>query len=866
MDQDRLFNQLQKLARAGQFSFYFSDRSFEITEDLNRLLGRHKRAEIMSLEVFLQDHIYYEDQDQLRDSLLASERTGLFQPRPFRLLLSSGILLWFKAWGETESLNSGLHLTGFFMDITPEKELESNLRIQQENLRNIFESSPIPLALITQDHSKFLTANHLFIQVLGYDDKTFSQVSPLDWYSEDAQRNEFIRELETQGFLRGREIQIRTSTGEQRWALVSATLTVFFGVQAFLMGFSDITKQKEIENQLREKDRLLGGVFEALSALLNHQDLEQGILAAMDHVGRALEVTQIYLFRRHPSAGALELWLEWNPKGTGIINTITWNPDAAGPSQLVLPLMMDGNFWGFVGMEDQEKERDWSEDERSLLGSFVLSVGAYIKEHLLEEEMKKAKEEAESSNRAKSEFIANMSHEVRTPLNIVMGFSEILGSAIQDPLQKSYVSSIQTGAKNLLLLINDILDLSKIESGSLDWHPELINLGGIARDVVSIFSLKTQERGVSLVLDNKMDSHFLVESDEIRIRQILFNLVGNAVKFTTQGEVRVEISFTDQTEEVLDLEIRVSDTGVGIKPEALGHIFESFRQQDPTTSRKYGGTGLGLAITRRLTNLMGGSVTVESTLGKGSTFIVRFPQVNWKWNQRKKERKTFIPPNLKGKHILYVDDDLDSRTILIETLGEWGALVTTAQDSRSALELLNDWAPDMGILDIKIGEEDGVELAKAIWNHPSGKDIPLMAFTANNSQDEALRIRQGGIQEILVKPLDRKALAEVVKRLLLEDAGIQPQALNPLKDEKLMKNLPRLREEFGMAFKPVRRSHHMTLIMEFSQKLLTWSRKEGIKSLEQWCDEMLYHGKRFDLAGLEKSLSVFEELLKQENP
>lgn len=859
MDSAGHLNQLQKLARAGKFSFSFSDRTMEIAPDLNRILGRPDRAELMSLDIFLLDLVYYEDQNNFRDQLLASEISGLFQPRPFRLLLPSGILLWFKAWGEPVEPGDPSAISGFFMDITPEKELEGSLRLQQENLRNLFESSPIPLALITQDLKKYLSGNLLFTELLGAADRNLTQQNPMDLFFREEDRREVTGLLTGQGAIRGREMEICPPGSSPRWVLVSAALTVFFGTPAYLLGFSDISRQKENERQL-------GGVYEALSALLNHQDLEKGILAAMDHVGRALEVSQIYLFRKNSSTGVLENWLEWSPSGTGKDPAPVWNPEEPHPSQLVLPLMMDGNFWGFVGMEDSRRTRDWQENERSLLGSFTLSVGSYIRQHLLEQEMLRAKEAAETSDRAKSEFIANMSHEIRTPLNIVLGFSDILGQKIQDPEQKSFVDSIRIGANNLLMLINDILDLSKIEAGSLNWNPEYLNLEDLVRDVLSIFSLKVREKNLGLNLDYQVEPGVLVESDEVRLRQILFNLVGNAVKFTQEGSISILIKASFPVEAVLDLIIQVEDTGVGIKPEAMEKIFESFRQQDPAISRKFGGTGLGLAITKKLTSLMGGSISVTSTLGAGSIFTVQLPHIRWKRGFQTPALGPFVPPDLTGRRILYVEDDDASRKILARIMEDWGAEVTTAENTAQTLEALQTTAFDLGILDIKIGEEDGVALAREIRGRPGTTVLPLVAFTASVAPDELSRIRQGGLDDIMTKPLDKRVLAQVLNTHLIQRnpdfrSALVTESCTEMEQKGLLGDF---QAAFKTPFRQARDSHHMGRMGEFGKRMELWAQERNLITLDGLSRELQLLCRNFDLEGLGRIMNVMETLFSEE--
>jgi PAS domain S-box-containing protein len=249
------------------------------------------------------------------------------------------------------------------------------------------------------------------------------------------------------------------------------------------------------------------------------------------------------------------------------------------------------------------------------------------------EELKKAKIAAEEANNAKSEFLANISHEIRTPLNSVLGFTELLEGLTADSVQIKYLNSIRASGKNLMMLINDLLDLSKIESGKMTLHYAFLDIRRLLDEIRNVFSLRVTIKGIGYI--ENLDSHFPAEIkfDEVRLRQILINLVGNAVKFTHQGEIRIQIRALGmkKTEENphMKLEIKVKDTGIGIPESSFRLIFESFRQHSQLDSRKYEGTGLGLAITKRLVEAMNGEISLESAVGKGSVFKVVFPNVEY---------------------------------------------------------------------------------------------------------------------------------------------------------------------------------------------------------------------------------------------
>lgn len=270
------------------------------------------------------------------------------------------------------------------------------------------------------------------------------------------------------------------------------------------------------------------------------------------------------------------------------------------------------------------------------------------------EEIRKAKITAEEANQAKSEFLANISHEIRTPLNSVLGFAELLEGMTTDPTQVKYLNSIKASGKNLMMLINDLLDLSKIEAGRMTLHYTFFDIHRLTDEVKNVFSLRVAIKGIGYAEEISPSFPLSIRFDETRLRQILINLVGNAVKFTHQGEVKIIILGKPNKggeDNRMSLEIKVVDTGIGIPEDSYRVIFESFRQHSQLDSRKYGGTGLGLAITKRLVEAMDGTINVESQVGKGSTFTVTFPMLEYAETQDDKTAAEFMMHGLVAKNV-----------------------------------------------------------------------------------------------------------------------------------------------------------------------------------------------------------------------
>jgi PAS domain S-box-containing protein len=674
----------------------------------------------------------------------ANEYHGLFETIKTPMFDSDGTLIG---------------VLGVARDISERTRAYELLRLSEEKFSIAFKSSPDAFSLTRFRDGIFLDINESFTKQLGYrlEDAIGKSSLELNIWVNPTDREVMVQQIRDQGCVRNMEAQFRRRNGQIQTGLMSTSLIVVNGEECLLNFVRDITERKQAEDQLRLSEEKFASAFKASPDSVNLNRLTDGTY---------LEVNEGFC--------SITGYSQEEVLGKSSLDLNIWVfPEDR--QRLVQELKQNGVV---KNLETQFRCKDGSIITGQMSACIItvngeqclLNITRDVTERkLYEEELKQARRAADTANRAKSEFLANMSHEIRTPMNGIIGMAQLLQFTDLTPEQQEYLQCLDSSTKNLLSLLNDILDLSKIESGKIELENTSFSLRQSIQDVITTQISLIHQKQLHLITDLPAEIPELLLGDPLRIKQILLNLLGNAIKFTETGSITLAVRIIEHQGSSLKLQLSLRDTGIGMPPEALERIFAPFEQADNSTTRKYGGTGLGLTICRRLAELMDGRIWAESVAGQGSCFFIELPfklHEEQQMPQPEPAAQTCTNGTRSLKLLLAEDNELNAVT-LIAMLKKLGHRVDLACNGQQALDSLLKTTYDCILMDISMPVLDGDEVTRIIREAElqTGQHIPIIALTAHALRGSREQFLANGFDGYVSKPVDIRLLAAELEQL-----------------------------------------------------------------------------------------------------